>query len=297
MAVQLHVGNLLHDPLDHVVPDGAHLRGLGGDVRGGQLDGLAQAHDAGQVLGAGALAALLGAAVHQPLQAHAMAHVQRADALGRVELVARQAQKVDVLGLHVDLHVADGLHRVGVEQHAVPLRHRRQLRDGLDGADLVVGVHDGHQHGVRADSRLQLLRRHQAVAVHGQVGDLEALLLQLLAGVQDGVVLKVGGDDVPALFDIGVGRAPQRPVVGLCAAAGEVDFPGFRADGLRHLGPRRLHRLAGFPTEAVHRRGVAVDLTEVGLHRREDLLGHAGRRAVVHIYSHVVSSSCAVRRL
>ena len=31
---------------------------------------------------------------------------------------------------------------------------------------------------------------------------------------------------------LGIGRAPQRPVVGLGAAAGEVDFPGLRRLGV-----------------------------------------------------------------
>ena len=244
MAVQAAVGDLLQDALDHVIADGAELRVVRVDVRGGDLDGLADAHDGGQVLGAGAAVALLCAAVHELLQAHALADVQHADALGRMELVAGHAQHVDLHGLYVDLHAADGLHRVGVEEHAVLLADRGQLGDGLDGADLVVGGHDGHQRGVRADGCVQLLGGHKAVLVHRQVGHLEALLLQLRAGVQDGVVLDGGCDDVAALLQVLIGRAAHRPVVGLGAAAGEVDLVHVGVDGLGHLLACRVDRVA-----------------------------------------------------
>ena len=45
-------------------------------------------------------------------------------------------------------------------------------------------------------ARPQRLDVDEAFAVDGQVGGLEALVLELLDGVEDGVVLDLGGDDV-----------------------------------------------------------------------------------------------------
>ena len=52
-------------------------------------------------------------------------------------------ERIDPARREVDRHLADRLHRVGVQGHAVLVRHLRQLADRLHGADLVVGPHDG----------------------------------------------------------------------------------------------------------------------------------------------------------
>ena len=79
--------------------------------------------------------------------------VEHADALGAVEFVAGEGQHVDVLLLDVDGQMSRRLHGVGVEQDALLPADRADLRNGLDGADLVVGVHDGDQAGVGPDGR------------------------------------------------------------------------------------------------------------------------------------------------
>ena len=84
-----------------------------------------------------------------------------------MELVAGQAQQVDVLRLHVDGQVSRRLHGVGVEQDALLPAQRTDLLDGLDRADLVVGVHDGDQRGVRPYGRRQLVQPDKAVLVDG----------------------------------------------------------------------------------------------------------------------------------
>ena len=84
---------------------------------------------------------------------------------------------------------------------------------------------------------------HQPELVHRQVGDLEALLFQLLAGVQHGVVLDLRGDDVVALIPAGVGRAADGPIVALGAAAGEVDLRTLRADVYKRQVPAYVFRL------------------------------------------------------
>ena len=72
-----------------------------------------------------------GAAVHKVLNGDAGTEVQSPHALWRVDLVSAEGEHVDVLFLHVDVHVAHGLHRVGVEQHAVLFADGADLRNGL----------------------------------------------------------------------------------------------------------------------------------------------------------------------
>ena len=91
-----------------------------------------------------------------------------------------------------------------------------------------------------------------------QQGDGKALPLQGLQGVEDGVVLKGGGDDVPlALPGAQVGGGEEGLGVGLAAAGGKGDLPELAAQaggdpgpglgqGLRRRWPS-LWRLEGLP--------------------------------------------------
>ena len=106
----------------------------------------------------------------------APADVQRAHAAGPVELVSGQGQHVDVLGVHVDRQVAHGLDGVHMEGDALFPAKRPDLSDGLDGANLVVGEHDGHQGGVRPDGGGHVGYLYNAALAHRQQGDLEAVL-------------------------------------------------------------------------------------------------------------------------
>ena len=70
---------------------------------------------------------LLGAALEDVHQGDAAPDVQRTHALGAVELVAGEAQHINVLGLDVDGQVARRLHGVGVEQNALFPAHGADL--------------------------------------------------------------------------------------------------------------------------------------------------------------------------
>src|SRR5699024_9173339 len=104
VAVKAYVGDILQNAVDQPVAQGGEAAGIFGQLRNGQFDGGSQAHDAGQVFRARAQAALLRAAEDQVGDLHALADVERADALGRVELVAGKAEHVHVPVVHVDGH-------------------------------------------------------------------------------------------------------------------------------------------------------------------------------------------------
>jgi hypothetical protein len=53
--------------------------------------------------------------------------------------VPRDRQQIDAERAHVDRNLAGALHGVGMEQRAALVRERRDLRDRLNGADLVIG--------------------------------------------------------------------------------------------------------------------------------------------------------------
>jgi len=65
-------------------------------TRGCQFAGDAEADNRRDVLGAGAQAMLVATALDLRAQVEPLANQQRADALGALELVRRQAQRIDV---------------------------------------------------------------------------------------------------------------------------------------------------------------------------------------------------------
>ena len=66
------------------------------------------------------------------------------------------------------------------------------LLDGLHDADLVVDCHDGDERGVGADGGLEDVEVDDAVFADREVGDFEAFLGELAAGVEDALVLLEG---------------------------------------------------------------------------------------------------------
>ena len=70
-----------------------------------------------------------------------------------MELVAGKAEQVNVRGLHINGQVPGSLYSVSVEQHAVLPAEGAKFRNGLHGADFVVGKHDADQAGVRLQLR------------------------------------------------------------------------------------------------------------------------------------------------
>jgi hypothetical protein len=83
-----------------------------------------EADDGRDVEGAGADVALLAAAVQQRHALRVAPQQQRTGAHRAAELVPGQREGVDTAGGEVDRHLADGLHRVGVQRHPDVVRDR-----------------------------------------------------------------------------------------------------------------------------------------------------------------------------
>ena len=179
-----------------------------------------------------------------------------------------------------------------MEGHARFLAHSPDLGNGQNGADLVVGVHGGHQAGILPDGVLHLLGGDVVVCPHIQVGHLEAFLLQLLQGVEHRVMLKGRGDDVLLSLPFPQpGGGENGLIVGLTAAGGENDLPGLTAQALRHGGPGSIQRFLGLLAHGVEGRRVAVNIPEIGHHGIHRGLAHPGGCRVVRVNLHRKTSN------
>jgi len=225
----------------------------------GDLGRLAQPDDLQHVFGAGAAVGLVVGAVDELGQPDAGTDVERADALGRVEFVSRHRKQVYSQFVHEHRNLAHRLCRVGVHKRAVAVGDGRDFGDWLDGTDLVVGVHDGHQDGIGGDGPLNVGGVYHSVLVHRQHGDAVALAFEPLAGLQHRRVFDGRGDDVVAALTIGGGHTLDGAVVGLAAAAGEDDLGRLAAQQRRHLCAGALDRPLGLHTVGMRaRRMVAL---------------------------------------
>ncbi len=108
------------------------------------LQRLRQADDQRDIMRPGAQAVLLTAPRHPGQQNQILSPVQRADALGAVELVRAKRQKIDTEHTDIDRELAGGLDGVGMKRYAPLAAHGCKCGDRIEGADLVVGVDDGH---------------------------------------------------------------------------------------------------------------------------------------------------------
>src|SRR5437016_2553646 len=85
------------------------------------------------------------APVQQLAQARAATDVQSTDALWRVQLVSRNGEQINLERVDVDGNFAGGLHGVGVEIDIGFFSDAANFFERLNGAKLVVGVHDGDE--------------------------------------------------------------------------------------------------------------------------------------------------------
>ena len=154
-------------------------------------------------------------------------HVQRADALRAVELVAREREQVAVERLDVDREPGGGGHGIDHEQAALRALLADDLADrrhGLERADLVVRELDRDDGRPLVDRGSDVIRIDAPVPVDRQLDDLEAELLELLQRVEDGVMLDRARHDPVAAALAGPRGALEREVQRLRAAAGDDDL-------------------------------------------------------------------------
>ncbi len=246
------------------------------DPEGSLASGFAEGNDAWDVFGARAALTFVRATDVEGPQWDAFADVEGADALRCVHFVARDRDQVGAEFAEVDGQFADGLHGVGVEERPAAVGENADGLDRLEDARFVVGEHDGDEGGVGTESFADLVGGDEAFGSWGKVGDVDALLFELLSGVEDGVVLDGGGDEVLA----GSEAAEEGVVVRLGAAGGEGDVGGADVEERGEVLAGVVDGGAGGATVFVHGAGVAEALGPERVHRVDDL-AQDGRGGVV----------------
>ncbi len=235
------------------------MRHASGQVGGGRFQCNADSGDAGYILGTGAAAGFLAAAIEEVPGRNALADIQRANALGGIELMAGEREHIHAQLFYIYGDRTNGLHGIGVEPDLMGMRHGSQLFDRLNGADFVVGHHDADERGIGADRRLYIFGVDIAVTVGLDIAYFKADALEHGHAVHNGVMLKSAGDQV--LFALGCqleGSALDGPVISLAAAARKEDLAGVCIQSLCHLSTAGIDQFFGLIADGIVAAGVAA---------------------------------------
>ncbi len=260
-----------------------HAPGVGLQVAGRQFGRGSQTHDLEHVLGSGPPAHLVPGADDERGQFDSSPLIERPDALGRIKLVPGDGVEVHAQFGHPGRDLAHRLGSIGVQAHSGRADDPGDLGDRLNGADLVVGVHDGHQDRIRAQGRLDCGRIDETGFIHGQVGDDIAFPFQEAAGLEHGGVIYGRGDDVTTALAQRPGGPHDGQVVRFASSTGEDDLVALAAQQVGHLAAGSLDRGAGLDPEDMRAGGIAVDPVQEGAHRRGHVGGDRGGGVVIEV--------------
>lgn len=125
---------------------------------------------------------------------------QAPNPLRPINLMPTHRHQIHIIPVHIQVDLPKRLRRVSVEKHLIL---PAQLPDGLDilnHPELIVDGVNGDPQGIGSNRVLDIFDRNQSVRIDGQVGDLEALHLQVSEGVQHAFVLDLTGDEMPFFF-------------------------------------------------------------------------------------------------
>ena len=250
--------------------------------------GRAEGGDLGHGLGAGPATLLLTAAHEEGLEAQTGADIERADALGGVELVAADADEIGPQTFGREGDLAEGLHRVGVQKGG-GARLLQETGDGGNvghGAGFVIDQHQRNEYSIGEKRLPHGFDGDGPGGIRLQPRDGIAPGLQLIQGFADGVVLHGGTEDVPALALHGLGTLEKGPVVALRAAGGEDQLLALAAQQRGHLRPALIQQLFGLPPLGVGGAGVAVALGHGPQGRLRRLRADPGGGGIVQIMFH-----------
>ena len=268
------------------VAQSGRFLGVGIDIGVRLFESRDHADDTGDILGACTLAALLRAAFDDIRQSDTLAGIEKSDTLGAVELMSREGEHIDILFLDVYMDMTDSLNGIGMEDNALFFTYSPYLGDGLDAADLVVCVHNGHKASVLADSVGDLLSRDHTVFVHIEERHFKALFFELLERMQNRMMLERGGDYMLLTLSCAdCRRGDERLVISLAAAGGECYFIGLATENLGRLFACLSQRVRRSLSDGMEARRVAVDLVHIRQHRFYCCAARLCRGRVINIDS------------
>ena len=110
--------------------------------------------------------------------------------------MASNCKQIEAELVDFSRNLSDRLCRVRVKANPALPCDQADVLDRLDGADLIVGVHNANQDRLRSNGAAHVLRIDSARAIDGKVGDRSAEPFEKPAGSKNSGMLDCRGDDV-----------------------------------------------------------------------------------------------------
>src|SRR5690349_7975541 len=209
---------------------------------------------------------------------------QRANPFGTIKLVGCDRHEIDAIAVHVYWNFPDCLDGIAVKQYASLIAQPANLRNRLDRAHFIVGVHHADKNCLVAESSLYIFNAEQAIVSYRQISDAIPVLLQMFAGIEHGFVLGCDGNNVVALLSACLDDSLDCEVIALRRSRSEDDLLRSRSNGLRDLHASGFDSLLGLPTEFMAAAGgIAKLLAEVRKHCLHNARIYLCRGVVVEI--------------
>ena len=186
------------------------------------------------------------------------------------------------------------LHGIGVKQRAVRVRDAAQGGDVLNGADLIVGVHDGDEDasvrlavfGRAHQGGFEVCRGDKPLGINWQHDDAATVLFKGFAGVEYRVMFDSTGDNGGrrrAGHACGPRAAGECPDIGLGSTAGKKDLARVCAQTSRARRACTRYGLGRGTRIAMDASRIAKGIAEIGQHGRSGGIGKPGGCRVIGI--------------
>ena len=219
----------------------------------------------------GAPSALVLGTVNERFDLHAVADVECADALRRVKLVSGYREQVNAEIVHQRWDFADRLRRIRVEGDPMLSGDCGAALDRLDRANLIVGVHDADQDGIRRDCLSEVVWVDPSRAIHRQPGHLRTEAFEEAQRSHDSRMLDAGRDEMRVRARASEENTLQGKVIGFATSAGEHHFARRAAEKCRYLAAGLLDHPASRAAGPVSAGRIAVGTLHSVAHDRRDL--------------------------
>src|SRR3954451_238718 len=215
-----------------------------------------------------------------------LSHPKRSNTLWPVDLVGGYGNEVWPVA---KVDPSQCLHRVRQHHPAHLVYHFRNRGQRLADADFIIDHHHRNQEHALVQFALEQVEFEPALPLDGKDGQVDALLCQPLAGVQNRGMLGRNRYDPVAALSRFLDRALQSPVQRLGRAAGERDAAALEPHRFLDLLARDFDRRSGLMPPARRGMGICELLLDPGLHRPRDF-GRDRRRCLVIQVDH---AACA----
>ena len=149
------------------------------------------------------------AAVQLRCQHHIVGDVERADSLRAVRLVGRQRTQIHAPAAEIQRNLAGALRGIDVQAHLARCADLRDRLDILYHADLVVDVHDRHEHRGLGHRVEHLLRRDDAFGIAIEIRHGDAPGFERTSRVEYRVMLDARRDEVLVRGRSSASQAPR----------------------------------------------------------------------------------------